>query len=76
LDDKPRIYHARIAAGKTQEEFAPMVGVHPITLSKLETWGAIVPGKSVAKKVGVLTGQSAGQVIHDYETALDQQEAS
>lgn len=67
LEEKPRIYHARVALNLTQEEFAPRVGIHPVTLSKLENWG-ITPAKGVARKVGAITGQSAGEVIHDYET--------
>lgn len=76
MEDKPRIYHARVAKGETQEEFAKHVGVHPVTLSKLESWGIMVPGKRVARKIGLITGQSAGEVIHDYEVASEQRRAS
>ena len=74
-DDRPRIYYARVSIGETQEEFAAHVGIHPVTLSRLETWGVMAPGKGVARKIGAVTGQSAGEVIHDYEAHIPALEA-
>lgn len=72
-DERPPLYHARMSrkdrAGKapTQGAFASEVGIHPVTLAKLEKYGVIVPGKKLAGLVGRILGRSPGEVIDDYQ---------
>lgn len=50
----------------TQEEMAALVGVSRGKYSGLET-GSYPPSKAVARRIGLITGQTIGEVIDEYE---------
>ena len=72
VTERPAIYHARQARkgrnGKppSQDEFAAKVGIHPITLSKAESYGRFIPGKKLAAILGKFLDRTPGEVIDDY----------
>lgn len=64
-ETKAQIYYLRRAAKQTQTQYAEKIGVHPVTLSRLENF-RIVPSPDLAETIGKVTGQSPGAVIDDY----------
>jgi DNA-binding XRE family transcriptional regulator len=62
---KTRIYHVRMAADLSQAEYADRIGVHPVTLSRLEN-GRIVPSHDLAAIIAKVTNRTPGQVIDEY----------
>lgn len=76
---RPAIYHARMSrkdpAGKppSQTSFAAEIGIHPITLARLELYGRMVPGKRLAQKIAEVLSRTTGidvtpgEVIDEYQ---------
>lgn len=56
----------RLKQGLTQIQAAKVLNVHPITVSRLETYAKPV-GRKLARKIAERTGQKPGQVIDEYE---------
>lgn len=50
----------------SQEEMAEKMGVSRQKYSALES-GTYSPGKALARKIGLVTGQTIGQVIDEYD---------
>ena len=61
----PRIKQWRETEGLTQEQAAERLGIHRVTLAKLETWAKPV-GWELAQKVAEATGQRVGDIIEEY----------
>jgi transcriptional regulator with XRE-family HTH domain len=64
-EEKAHIHYVRKAARQTQAVFAAKIGIHLVTLSRLENF-RIIPSPDLAETIGKVTNQSPGEVIDDY----------
>ena len=65
---RDNVYHVRKhVLGKTQEEFAEMLGVDPETISNIER-GKYIPSTQTLAKLADVTGKSMDYFLTDKET--------